>query len=296
MMLKFAVKGFFFFSLSGFLMVSCAGQATPVTDTTDSTAQSPRDTVNATWSALQGDSLKPGTVILIEGFVGDIGNYVAQSNGKMTFPLFPRRNQRSAFRLNLRTQMGEQPNQVHELPAEFSPEDFKLVLNDKSFATRGSYVRVTAILSETGADGGVYADLTKIESCETVPWNPLLAGAVPLTADMIHDSTLAFAYCFIEGELELPEIILPYTHEIVLNLKGSSVAEITTVEIPLGTGPGTMNDLPDNYTEADLVIRDYQSTPVKYGKKVRIYGLWERNTFESGFPGKFYVEELETLP
>lgn len=111
----------------------------------------------------------------------------------------------------------------------------------------------------------------------------------------MNDSTVQERYVYLEGIIELPEYILPYTTEIKLALKNSSVENMETIDIRLGEGPGTMNDLPDDYTESDLIIRDFKGEEIPYGSRVRIYGIWERNTYASSVSGRFYAEEIVVI-
>lgn len=283
-----------FVILTSLALVSCSGES-PVVQREKSLLTGSTDTLVVSWLDLQSDSMQMGTVFTVPAYVGDIGEYVTYTGQKMTVPFFERRNQRAGFTLHLNMQIGSEPNQVHQLPAAFLPEDFKLVCADGTIVTRGDCVQITARLQRPAAAGVIAADAIKIEKIKSPFDTTVFSQAIALTGSMLLDTTLRSIYCHLDGKIQIPEVIFSYTNEITLDLKGSSVEALKTIDIPLGAGPGTMDDLPDNYTENDLIIRDMDGKAVPYGKPVRLYGTWARNNFESSFPGKFYLEEVKVL-
>lgn len=50
-----------------------------------------------------------------------------------------------------------------------------------------------------------------------------------------------------------------------------------------------MNDLPEDFTEKDFVVRDFKGEAIT-GSNVRIYGTWHRSEFSNS--GLFYLEEI----
>jgi hypothetical protein len=292
------MKQTFFFAVflsTIFSLVSCSGSSSEdALITEDSTDQKIQvDPVEVSWQELQKDSIEPETAIIFEGYIGDPGSLVDQSNGGIVVPVYERRNQKAGFELNLFIPLGTGKNQIKELPAEFLPTDLQIFADDNSVLTIGSKIRVTATKSETILAGYVCADVIKIES-PIGDFDPVVfANAVMLTAEMMNDTALHHVYCYVDGKLDIPSIVFAYTNEISLDLKNSSVKDITTMPIRLGEGPSTMNDFPDNYTSADLILRDYLGKEIKYKSTVRLYGVWERYTYESSTPGTFYLEEIE---
>lgn len=278
-----------------FLFFSCKGDTQQEINTNDEnieTVEEP-DPVAITWADLEKDELSTETVFIIEGYLGDIGTYVDQSGGEISIPLFERRNQAAGFKLYLYVPIGNGPNNIKELPEEFLPTDVQLFCNDKTIVTVGSKVRITASKTETYTPGFISANCIKIELVDESFDAGVLTSAVALSQEMMNDTALARVYCYVDGKFDIPSIVFSYSNEISLDLKNSSVKDIATVPVRLGDGPSSMNDLPDNYTNKDLIIRDYNGETIKYGAGVRLYGTWERYSFATTTPGKFYLEEIE---
>lgn len=288
---------FFFavFLCSLFFLVSCNGSSSEeVLIAEDSTDQKTQvDPIEVSWNDLEKDSIHPETAIIFEGYIGDPGTLVDQTNGKIRIPIYARRNQKAGFELNLYIPIGTQKNQIKELPAEFIPSDIQITADDNSVLTIGSRVRITATKSETYSPGFVTANVIKIETVTDEFDATIFSSAVALTTNMMSDTALQNVYCYVDGKLDIPSIVFSYTNEISLDLKNSSVKDISTMAIRLGEGPSTMNDFPDNYTSSDLILRDYLGKEIKYKSTVRLYGMWERYTFASTSPGTFYLEEIE---
>lgn len=286
---------FFVFLSSLFLLVSCNGSSSEeALIAEDSTAQKIQvDPIEASWNDLEKDSIQSETAIIFEGYIGDLGTLVDQTDGKIRIPIYQRRNQRAGFELNLYIPIGTQKNQIKELPAEFLPSDIQIMSDDNSVLTIGSRVRITATKSETYSPGFVTANVIKIEALTDEFDAAIFTSAIPLTVEMMNDTALQNVYCYLDGKLDIPSIVFSYTNEISLDLKNSSVKDISTMAIRLGEGPSTMNDFPDNYTSADLILRDYLGKTIGYKSTVRLYGVWERYTFASTSPGTFYLEEIE---
>lgn len=294
MKLNFFLAAFFG---SLFFLVSCNGSSSEdAMVTIDSTNQKTQvDPIKVSWQELEKDSIRAETQIIFEGYIGDPGTLVDQTNGKIRIPIYERRHQKSGFELNLYIPIGNQKNQIKELPAEFLPTDIQIIADDNSVLTIGSRVRITATKSETYSPGFVTANVIKIETMTDEFDAAIFTNAVPLSSEMMKDTALQNVYCYVDGKLDIPSIVFSYTNEISLDLKNSSVKDISTMAIRLGEGPSTMNDFPDNYTSADLILRDYLGKEIKYRSTVRLYGMWERYTFESTTPGTFYLEEIEII-
>lgn len=280
-----------------FIICSCNGSSNVQNDTEGIKADSVRvDTLNLSWDDLKTDTAQVGDVICISGYIGNPGNYINITNGKMTVPVFERRNQQAGYRIQLSIPTGTQPNHVHDLPEEFLPEDFKIVSASNELLTSGHYVYIIArIQSDEKTKSACYTELISIEKSGNSDQIPDLETAVELSDEMLFDTTIHELFCFFDAKIVLPELIFSYTNQITLDLKNCSLDSISTLAVPIGDKPGTMHDLPDNYTEADLYIVDINEKKLPYNKLVRIYGTWERFTFESSFPGAFYVEEFDVL-
>lgn len=282
---------------SFFMLSSCSGSSSEeALNNGDSTNQKVQiDPIEVSWNDLEKDSIHAETQIIFEGYIGDPGTLVDQTDGKIRIPVYERRNQKAGFELNLYIPIGTQKNQMKELPAEFLPSDIQIMADDDSVLTIGSRVRITATKSETYSPGFVTANVIKIETVKDEFDATIFSDAVPLTAEMMNDTALQNVYCYVDGKLDIPSIVFSYTNEISLDLKNSSVKDISSISIRLGEGPSSMNDLPDNYTSNDLILRDYLGKTISYKSTVRLYGVWERYTFATSTPGAFYLEEIEKI-
>ena len=84
---------------------------------------------------------------------------------------------------------------------------------------------------------------------------------------------------------------------LVLKIKTSTNKDFETVDVQLGPGPSSMDELPSSYTSKDSKVRDHKGNLIGAGKKVRVYGTWERYSFVSstGLGGQFKTEEIVVL-
>ncbi|MBK9191514.1 MAG: hypothetical protein IPM77_08340 [Crocinitomicaceae bacterium] len=287
--MSFQVLVVLFFS--GIFLQSCNGNSDSAEQKKDTTVVVNRDTVLASWNFMRGGSAVPNTVIILEGFIGNPGDKIVQNGSYITLPVYERSKQQSGYAWLVQFKVGDMPNQMRSLPEQFTPNDIQIKCDNGGLATIGSRIKITAF--DENQDGQTIWKARVIEYIDFISSDEKTDSAQNLTSEILFDSTQKEVYSFVEGKLELPLLILPYTSAIKLNLTESSVAEIKEVEVPLGTGPSSMNDLPDNFTEKNLVIRDRNGNLIPYKSKVRIYGNWVRFDYSSSFPGKFYLEEIE---
>lgn len=289
-------KTFYLFSIFTVLFASCSGgnQADDsLLGTKETVDEIPAEPKEVNWEQLSGAEVPAEEFVVLEGYVGDIGSYVDQSYGRMTIAIVERRNQKAGFKLHVSMEIGSTPNHVNELPDQFSPDDFKIVCKGGEIVTTGAKVRITGVMESAISRDYISLRLTEIESLEDNFNSAVFDRAQALTEEMVHDTSLHSVYCYLEGKLDLPTIIFSLTNDNSIDLKATGVKSITSVDIRVGTGPGTMDELPDNYTNNDLVVRDFEGNPVPVNSKVRLYGVWERYDFESGSEGRFYLEEVQ---
>lgn len=295
------MKQFLLLISSASILFSCGGNNTDeiISDDIDTTSTQEKEwkLTPVTWDEIENNSLQVevGDRFEVICHVGDIGTYVSMYETSMMVPFVERRNQAGGFELRLNMNIGSVKNEVHKLPEEFAPEDFKISCDDGTIVTRGDKVKITVRRDESYS-GGISGEVIMIEAIKDTTFDTaVFASAVKLTSAMVNDTSIKSVYAFIEAKPELPSIILSYTSEILLDLKNSSVKEIPNLYLYVGEGASNMNDIPDNYTAKDLVIRDYNGIQIKQGAKIRFYGTWERYDFESSTPGRFYVEEIEEI-
>lgn len=278
---------------SAVLVQSCNGSAEKTEQKNDSTVAIIRDTVFASWNFMRCDSAQPNTVIVLEGFVGNPGDKIVQNGSYISMPVYERSKQQSGNAWLVQFKVGDMPNQMRSLPDQFTHTDIQIKCENGGLATVGSRIKITAY--DEVEDGKTIWKARIVECADFIAQDEKLDSAQKLTSEIIFDSTKKEVYSYVEGKLELPLLILPYTNAIKLDLTGSSVPEIKNMEVPLGTVASTMNDLPDNFTDKDLVIRDKHGNAIPYKSKVRIYGNWVRFDYSSSFPGEFVLEEIEVI-
>lgn len=71
--------------------------------------------------------------------------------------------------------------------------------------------------------------------------------------------------------------------------------DYVSVSLPMGSGNNEMKSLPDDYTRADLKIKDDKGNDVSYGSRVRVTGIFSVS-YTSGSMGTIDLQSLELLP
>jgi hypothetical protein len=67
-----------------------------------------------------------------------------------------------------------------------------------------------------------------------------------------------------------------------------------TVTFDVGDKANTMDNLPDNYSEKDLVVRDNSGKTVGVGDRVRVTGTASNN--EAAYACRVWVRKVEAVP
>ena len=81
-------------------------------------------------------------------------------------------------------------------------------------------------------------------------------------------------------------------HIVLANPDNAS--DVINVTIEVDDAANRMNDIPDSYTDADLVVRDNAGTTVGAGALVRVIGPASND--EAGFACRIWVRQIEALP
>lgn len=66
-----------------------------------------------------------------------------------------------------------------------------------------------------------------------------------------------------------------------------------TITFDVGDKPNTMNDIPDQYSDSDLVVRDDTGKALGVGDRVRVYGTASSN--EADFDCRVWVRKVEAV-
>lgn len=236
-------------------------------------------------------------VLIFEGYIGLIPTTVSFSGGTMDVKIFERRNQNGGSHVNLDIKLGTSHNNVHKLPEQYKQEDLIVITDNGKEVGVGAKVRVTATGYYSSRD--YYSmDAIKIEAVNNSVFDKsVFEHATKLTSDLIHDTSRSEVYSYMDGTFSIPSVFYSMYGDIALDFKTSTNTDFKKVDMHVGSGPSTMNELPASYTPKDLVLRDVDGNEIPAGSKVRVYGTWERYSFVSstGLGGKFYVEELVKL-
>lgn len=234
--------------------------------------------------------------LIFEGYIGELPSTVSMSGGKMNIKIFERRNQNLGNYVNLSLTIGTGKNEVESLPEKYQPEDLHVYSDNKTKLGVGDKIRITAtdIYTSTG-----YYSLEgyKIEEVDDTNIEKSFSKAVPLTSALIHDTSVHEVYGYMDGVLSIPSVFYTMDNYLGLKIKTTTNKDFESVDIRLGSGASTMDELPSSYTSKDLKVRDSKGELIGAGKKVRVYGTWQRYGFvsSSGLGGQFKTEEIVVL-
>lgn len=234
--------------------------------------------------------------LIFEGYIGPLPSTVSMSGGTLNIKIYERRNQSLGDYVNLGVSIGTGKNQVESLPEKYKPEDLHVFADDKTQLGVGDKVRITA--SDIYTSTGYYSlEAVKIEKVEEGDIQKSFDKAVALTSDMIHDTSVHEVYGYMDGVLSIPSVFYTMNDYLALKFKTSTNKDFESVDIHIGEGPSSMDQLPSSYTSKDLKVRDLNGDLIGAGKKVRVYGTWQRYGFvtSSGLGGQFKAEEIVAL-
>lgn len=281
------------------LLIACGGDREDIDekindiDTSNAVVTEDNNIYPVTWNDVLSNNLTAEKIITIEGFLAGPGTYVSQSYGTMVIYIYPKRNQSIGESVNFTMPIGSAANHVNELPEEFVPEDFVVVDEDGIEMAEGAKVKVELKVKESIFDDGKmnyeFRSIKKLDDAPVIS-NSIFDEAIELTDAVIADTTRKEIYGWAEGSFELPMMVFENNGRLRITFRNNSNSEIKSVAIKVGDGPSTMDDLPEDFTDKDFVVRDYNGDPIT-GKRVRIYGTYHRSDYSND--GLFYLEEIE---
>ena len=282
------------------LLIACGGEREKIedlieeTNTTDEVVEVDNNVYPVSWDDVLNNNLTAEKIITIEGYLAGPGMYVSQSYGTMTIYIYPKRNQTIGESVNFTMPLGTDANHVNELPEEFVPEDFIVVDEDGTEMREGAKVLVEVKVKESIFDEGEmnfeFRSIKKLEDAPVIS-ETVFADAIELTDAVIADTSKKEIYGWADGSFELPMMVFENNGRLRITFRNQSNQEIKSVAIKIGEGPSTMNDLPEDFTDKDFIVRDYKGDPIT-GTRVRIYGTYHRSDYSND--GLFYLEEIES--
>lgn len=234
--------------------------------------------------------------LIFEGYIGQVPSTVSMSGGKMNIKIYERRNQTLGNYVSLSLSIGTDKNEVESLPEKYKQEDLHVYADDKTKLGVGDKIRVTA--TDVYISTNYYSlEGFKIEKVEESDIEAPFKNAVALTSDLIHDTSVHEVYGYMDGVLSIPSVFFTMNDYLGLKFKTTTNKDFDKVDVQLGKGPSTMDELPSSYTSKDLKVRDFNGDLIGAGKKVRVYGTWQRYSFVSstGLNGQFKTEEIVVL-
>lgn len=283
-----------------FLFFSCGGGESE--ETTESTTETEEveevdDTpIEASYDELLSGDIEEYKTVIFETFVAPLPSTMYFGDGELSLDFYERRNQSGGPHMRVDIREGSSNNHVESLPEEYYQEDLKIHTDDGSIVGVGDYVRITGTYSEASSEEYQYIDLTKIEKIEDYSFDEaIFDNAVELTDEFVEDEENDDGYCYIEGTLELSMFMSSYdglTYSVKLTQDMNSFSESAYINI--GTGPSSMNELGEGFTDADFIVRDYKGEEHQAaGKKFRLYGTF--NQLSVSTKGMFNVEEIMVI-
>lgn len=281
-----------------FVLFSCGGgnDAEEITNSKNDGTEEVEDTpVDATFDQLINGEIEENKTVVFETFVAPLPSTMYFGEGELSLDFFERRHQTEGRHMSIDIPTGTGKNRVESLPETYYQDDLKIHTADGDIAVVGDYVRVTGTFTEASDANYQYIDLKKIEKIDYTFDEAVFETAAKLTDDFILDEASDKGYAYIEGTLELMMFMSSYdgfTYSVNINQNMNTYIE--TVYINIGSGPSSMNSLPDNFTDADFILRDFKGEEFNGAKnKFRLYGTFNQLDIES--KGMFTVEEIVAL-
>jgi hypothetical protein len=245
-------------------------RTTPCTNVVDITGES------ATWEQTHTDSLD-GKTITIEGYP-DLPFLMMLENGRASVHLTPRMNQGSGGMVTLLVEEGTCENMMQPLPSDYSQDDMIFMDNAGEEIVYGQSMRITG--KAEIKDGKYNIVVEKIEkTTASFDYEKESARLTNTSAEKL-DGQLVYA----EGVLSTPDEQGGMRMEMFL--EDESLPFIVNCNIRYGALNNQANELEENYSDEDIVIRDRGGKKVLPGSKVRVYGVWKNEKSD------LWVEEI----
>ena len=213
--------------------------------------------------------------VTIEGYIG-VGGTIYESGSSTSLQLWERKGQHQGDYVSVGIDIGTQNNTMKSLADDYKKTDLTLKDDKGNEVKYGDRIRVTGIYSRPYSDGYGSVNIQSFEKVEDPGTDYASLGAKKITVDTNGHAALNGQLVVAEGYLEIPTMVY-ITETVYFNLHPTKGADdYLTVDIVIGNGPNMAEDLPDNYSEADIKIHDHKDMLVGK-KKVRVYGVWEYN-------------------
>ena len=239
--------------------------------------------VAMTWDQL--DALTPADVeaadvkgddkaVIIDGYLS-LPHTIFATSDHTRANLFARPIQSRGFVADVEFHTGAGPHQMEPLPASYSTADFKVHADNGDILGDGGFARITGRITHRSTDS-ISNDVTiEVDKVEKLPAKD---ADYSTATEFDGDKAASFENKLVRttGALVPPTMLLRSRDNLTFDLTGPKPPTGGNLRaiIAIGAGVDHMDDVPPNFTAADIKIRDHVGKPVSLGSKVTLYGMY----------------------
>lgn len=220
----------------------------------------------------------------MEGYLA-VPSSIYTSGNSIRCNFFQRPNQTHGYHVNLEFTTGSKANHMEQLNTKFSLSDFKVHTHKNEVVGEGSYVKIKGeVYHNDDKTATIY--VTRVDKA-TPSAEPDYSSAVEYKGQ--DEDKLVGKLVYVNGSLEIGYMLNTIgTNCYMLNFKEVKEKDGSQLgaNIYIGNGNSQMSEVGDNFSPADVKIRDAKGNKVSLGKKVKVYGVYDDI-------GGVYVERIE---
>lgn len=228
-----------------------------------------------TFDEALADTLSIAHNVSIEGYL-QLPQLSSTSDRGQSMNFYGRHNQMDGKDIYATIPTGSGKNKMKSLPESYKPSDVSIT--DKNGKPVGLNERVklsgSIYASKDYSDPKKYTlffTVTDIEKVDEAAADYPAMNWPELTADASKKEENYDKPFYLEGKLEVPMFVLT-GQEMTIDLVNTK-GEKFTVKIVTGTGNSQMEDLIENWSQADVKIRDNKGAVISLKKPVKVYGV-----------------------
>jgi hypothetical protein len=217
------------------------------------------------WSKIE-DLTMAGKTITIEGFP-ELPFIMMTGEGTSTVNLSQRMNQYSGKLVVLTVKEGNDENTIKVLPDDYQQSDLELHDNKGEKIVYGDKIRITGKASVK--NNQYHVEVEFIEKVDAA--FDYKANSVRLT-DSSDAEKLNKQLVWVEGEMYVADEQGGMRLEMYLD--DTTLSDYILCKIEYGSLKNQADEMPETYTEDDVVFRDHTGKKMGEGTRVRVYGTW----------------------
>ncbi|MCU0434044.1 MAG: hypothetical protein MUC87_11360 [Bacteroidia bacterium] len=221
------------------------------------------------------DTLSLTHNVSIEGYL-QLPQLSSTSDRGQSMNFYGRRNQMTGKDIYTNMPTGSGKNKMKSLPENYKPSDVSITDKNGNNVGLNERVKLTGSMyaSKDYSDPKKYTlffTATEIEKVEEKSADYPAMNWPELTTDASKKEENYGKPFYLEGKLEVPMFVLTGQEMSIdlVNAKG----EKFSVKVVTGSGNNQMEDLAENWSQADVKIRDNKGAMVSLKKTVRVYGV-----------------------